>query len=299
MDKHEAYRILGIRSGDKLKDVRRRYHLLMHEHHPDVLEEGADDDFARKLNEAFGIIKREGISSKYQIKDWGIEENKAAYCSRKLYMEDTLFGDDIIVDTGAYGKFYWEPDMESFRMLLKSVGEAATALLDDIKPDNESSEKAYLYTKAKLLHLLMQEYIDPYESVKLLYPYVENDDQSLLTFRIKCHIKPEGKKLNNRSLSEDIQIKPQQSRLYAYSGSIRVGQIMFEEDRLYYLVTPLFQQRSVNAQLHMRDTSPYKKKVSYIPVYMDLTVNLSLKKDPTDKINKEIEETLAKFRAIY
>ena len=123
MDKQEAYRILGIKKGDKLRDVRRKYHLLMHEHHPDSSPDNKSDT-AKKLNEAFAIIKREGISAKYQIRDWGIAENKNAFCERKLYMEDTLFGDEIVVDTGGYGKFYWEPDMESFGMLLKSLGEA-------------------------------------------------------------------------------------------------------------------------------------------------------------------------------
>ncbi len=64
MDKQEAYSLLGVESGDKLRDVRRKYHLLMHMHHPDVLSDNGNTDTARQLNEAFEIIKREGISLK-------------------------------------------------------------------------------------------------------------------------------------------------------------------------------------------------------------------------------------------
>ena len=56
MDKQEAYSLLGVESGDKLRDVRRKYHLLMHMHHPDVLSENGNADTARKLNEAYEIL---------------------------------------------------------------------------------------------------------------------------------------------------------------------------------------------------------------------------------------------------
>ena len=94
----------------------------MHKHHPDVLSENSDTDMARKLNEAFELIKREGLSSIIKVVDWGISENAGAYCKRKL------------------------------------------------------------------LHLLIQEFIDPFECIRLLCPYEEKEDSEMQIFRIKCRV---------------------------------------------------------------------------------------------------------------
>ena len=281
MDKQEAYRILGIKKGDKLRDVRRKYHLLMHEHHPDSSPDNKSDT-AKKLNEAFAIIKREGISSKYQIRDWGIAENKNAFCERKLYMEDTLFGDEIVVDTGGYGKFYWEPDMESFGMLLKSLGEAVNGLLD--------GSGTHRIMKAKLLHLLIQEFIDPYECIGLLYPYDEDEGSVLHTYRIKCQIKSMAKDADRLIDGETPEIKVKDSRLHIVIDSKVAGQIMFEEDSLFYLVTPLFLQKAANAELQIEGVRNTRK--SYMDATMILHVDRSKKKDMTEKINEEITRTL-------
>ena len=281
MDKQEAYRILGIKKGDKLRDVRRKYHLLMHEHHPDSSPDNKSDT-AKKLNEAFAIIKREGISAKYQIRDWGIAENKNAFCERKLYMEDNLFGDEIVVDTGAYGKYYWQPDMESFGMLLKSLGEAVNGLLD--------GSGTHRIMKAKLLHLLIQEFIDPYECIGLLYPYDEDEGSVLHTYRIKCQIKPMAKDADRLIDGETPEIKVKDSRLHIVIDSKVAGQIMFEEDSLFYLVTPLFLQKAANAELQIEGVRNTRK--SYMDATMILHVDRSKKKDMTEKIHEEITRTL-------
>lgn len=282
MDRQEAYSLLGVESGDRLRDVRRKYHLLMHMHHPDVLSEDGNADTARKLNEAFEIIKREGISSKIKVVDWGIGENALAYCKRKLYMEDNLFGDEIIVDTGAYGKYYWEPDMESFGMLLKSLGEAVNGLLD--------GSGTHRITKAKLLHLLIQEFIDPYECIGLLYPYDEDEGSVLHTYRIKCQIKPMAKDADRLIDGETPEIKVKDSRLHIVIDSKAAGQIMFEEDSLFYLVTPLFLQKAANAELQIEGVRNTRK--SYMDATMVLHVDPSKKADMTEKINEEIKATL-------
>jgi curved DNA-binding protein CbpA len=294
MDKQEAYRILGIKKGDKLRDVRRKYHLLMHEHHPDSSPDNKSDT-AKKLNEAFAIIKREGISSKYQIRDWGIAENKNAFCERKLYMEDTLFGDEIVVDTGGYGKFYWEPDMESFRMLLKSLGEAVKEILEEkMEGSSDRSDGTIQTVKAKLLHLLIQEFVDPYECIKLLYPYEDKGDGSLLTC-VKCQIKPESPGDLGKIRDTEPIINAQGSKLYVFAGNDRAGQIVFDEDRLYYLVTPLFLQKAAEVTLEIKEIAKTRRKQHYISADMILKIDPSKKMDMTDKINEEIIRMLGKI----
>ena len=284
MEISEAYSLLGISSGDRMEDVRRKYHRLMNRHHPDVLPDNEDSKTAQKINEAFALIKREGISSKLQITEWGIEENPRAFCKRKLYMEDSFFGKELVIDTGGYGRYYWEPDMESFPMLLKSVGEAANSLLPE-------SARA---VKAKLLHLLLQEFIDAFRCLEILYPHVENDTL-IQTFQIKCQIKADDSLVNGHIPLEQIQIQPQDSKLLMYHKGTTMGQIMFEEDWLYYLITPLFFQNAAKADL-FEEKRGMRQAHDFVSATMCMHVDPSRKQDPTEKINAEIKRVLKRRR---
>ena len=210
-----------------------------------------------------------------------MEEIKV-YCKRKLYRKDNLFGDEIIVDTGAYGKYYWEPDMESFRMLLKSLGETVNGLLDN----------AQGMIKAKLLHLLIREFIDPYECIGILYPHEEEDGSLIQTYRIRCQIKPMTKDADRLNDGGKPEIKVKYSKLHVYIDSGIVGQIVFEEDSLYYLVTPLFLQKAAKAELRIEGAR--NKRNPYMDTTMILHVDPSKKADVTEKINEEIKVMLGR-----
>lgn len=63
------------------------------------------------------------------------------------------------------------------------------------------------------------------------------------TYRIKCQIKPMIKDADRLIDGEKPEIKVKDSSLHIIIDSKVAGQIVFEEDRLYYLVTPLFCKR--------------------------------------------------------
>lgn len=66
--------------------------------------------------------------------------------------------------------------------------------------------------------------------------------------------------------------------------------LSYDEDRLYYLVTPLFLQKAFRAELHIEGVRNTHKP--YMDATMILHVDRSKKKDMTEKINEEIKRTL-------
>ena len=90
-------------------------------------------------------------------------------------------------------------------------------------------------------------------------------------------------------------IRAQGSKLYVFVDNERAGQIVFDEDRLYYLVTPLFLQKAAEATLEIREIGETCKKQHYLPADIILRIDLSKKMDMTDKINEEIIRMLEKI----
>ncbi len=292
MTRSEAYILLEAEETDSFVDIRHKYRALMHIHHPDSSGDGIKNhEMAGKLNEAFEIIKREGISKKkVSAGDFGISENLKAFCKRKLYMEDTLFGDDIVVDTGGYGRFYWEPDMESFNMLLKSVSEAAEKLLDDHCGGLSENNENYLRIKTKLLHLLLQQFIDPYECIDALFPKKEETEDGIHVFTVRCQIKPDDARILKKTDVKTCNVIAEGSKLYATAEGKTIGQVMFREDWLYYLITPLFLQGAAESVLDVLQNVGGRK--AYIKADLKLRVNMGKKRDVTENINEEIRKTL-------
>lgn len=89
---------------------------------------------------------------------------------------------------------------------------------------------------------------------------------------------------------ETPEIKVKDSRLHIVIDSKVAGQIVFEEDSLFYLVTPLFLQKAAKAELRIAGVRNTRKP--YMDATMILHVDRSKKKDMTEKINEEIKRTL-------
>ena len=313
MNREEAARILGVLPGETPQEIRRRYHRLLHRYHPDAA--GAEDEesleYSRKVIEAFRFLKREGMQHSGRVGNaWGVLENRNAFCARNIYMEDDLFGDSIILSTGARGRYYWDPDLESFRMFLRSLGEAVRSCMEEVSdmlsPMAEAppEETALLY-KAKLLHLLIQEFVDPYQCLDQMYPYIRKLSGKSGRYEVRCHLMAERDVLKRMEESADREgwtVHPGNNRLAVSSPEGEKGQITFEETSLNYIIIPLFLQKAAGCELRTLPgtgsdargrTAPYRNAV------MTLDVDKSRKKDVTEEINREIKETLRKYAETF
>ena len=85
-------------------------------------------------------------------------------------------------------------------------------------------------------------------------------------------------------------MKWQGSKLYVTVKGKTIGQIIFREDYLYYLITPLFLQGAAEAVLDILQNVGGRK--AYIKADLKLRVNMGKKRDVTENINEEIRKTL-------
>ena len=112
------------------------------------------------------------------------------------------------------------------------------------------------------------------------------------TYRIRCQIKPMTKDTDRLNDGGKPEIKVKDSKLHVYIDSGIVGQIVFEEDSLYYLVTPLFLQKAAKAELRIEGAR--NKRKPYMDATMVLHVDPSKNADMTEKINEEIKAMLGR-----
>ena len=327
MNQREACRILGIDGSETPLQIRRRYHMLLHRYHPDSA--GSDDalnlEQSRSVIEAFRFLKREGTRTGVKTsRDWGVWENNAAFCSRKIYMEDDLFGDPIVLATGSQGRYYWDPDLETFPMFLRSVGEAARDRMDEVSerlgPEaDEPGEEEAIAVKGALLHLLIQEFIDPYACLDQMYPYICRNASTEDLYEIRCHILADPavlKKLeqagkgtdamtkegacDNRRCLEEVRICAADNRLEISLPDGSRGKITFEESALYYVVIPLFLQGAVRYSLQcMEGRRGERGRAAYLNARLLLQVDRKKKTDLTGKINTRITQILRTYEASF
>ncbi len=315
MNQREALRILGLQPGEKPETIRHRYHQLLHRYHPDSAGEDDEEslDRSRSVIEAFRFLKREGAQAGGQAgKAWGVRENAQAFCSRKIYMEDELFGDPIILETGAAGRYYWDPELETFSMFLRSIGEAVRDLMDGIGdrfgPEaDEPPDEISLRYRTRLLHLLIQEFIDPYECLGQMYPYICQIPRQEGAYEVRCHIMAEEKllrRLEQCGITDGAwTICATDNQLLAVSDNGQKGRITFEETSLYYVVIPLFLQGAVTACLKISEKDSTRGsgrgKQPYLKARLLLTVDKKKRQDLTGKISREIMNTLEKYSQCF
>ncbi len=297
MDKQEAYKILGILENTEVEYIRRRYRELMKRHHPDVTGSSSSSLVkVQEVTEAYRFLKSEGYLHPGEAEhDWGIRENRRVFTKRTIFMEEDLFGSDITIDTGIRGKYYWDPEIESFQMLLKSVGQEGVHILTPFW-DKLVDGRRQTQVQAKLLHLLLQEFIDPYETLRLLYQTSEGKGENI-RFCIPCHLKPESKDLSSIKAGLDFSVVAKGSILSIASSDGFAGTISFQESFMHYVATPLVIQGAAKAVFVMKDIFQRTKgRKDYINGELILYVNGNRKQDQTEKINAEIYRMLSKIR---
>ena len=296
MDKHTACRILGIREDEEPEYIRKQYRNLMKQHHPDVTGgEAMRPERVQEITEAYRILKAEGYLRHTGEKPaWGIRENRAAFTMRSIFMEEDLFGNEMTVNTGIRGRYYWDPEIESFSLLLKSVSMEAMQILAcrdiDFLP-----EKNRMQVQAKLLHLLLQEFIDPYESLKTLNEPAGASFENCVYY-ISCHLKIGNRRAQASGIEKEYTVFVKDNNLQV-SGDGISGKISFDENMYYYIVIPMLLQEAARAVFIPAKTENTGKKGygGYMKGKLSLEVKEKHKKDMTEKINKEIDRMLAKL----
>ena len=303
MNKAEAVRILGVGPEDGQEMIRKKYHTLLHRCHPDALDRAETEqihrgrnDHVQRLIEAYALLRDEkaegksGASSSAGANLWCFPQNPNAWCDRRLILEDELFGEEIRFQAGARGRYLWDPEVESFTLFLRSVSEAAIHLLEQRQLPSDYGKLRFALT-----HLIIQEFVFP----QMCLPKVCSLDQTSGMYRLHGHLIPETT-AHEDVLRQILDTKPTDksslqlcahgSRLYLEYGQRIAGRVSFEEDYLYYVITPLFLQHA--AATGPVVLTPLSKGSMRCKLETTVKVNFEAFTDQTTKINREISRLL-------
>jgi hypothetical protein len=295
MTPNEAYKILGLCPEAKLSEIKKQYRKLMMQVHPDSLTNNTSDYNydAKEINLAYSVLKSERIdivkkksSKKPQAPIWNSPINDNAYCEREVLqnVEDfdgTVIGNFCI----AKGKYLWSLE-EDFSLFLLSMYHCSKKLLDDIFPTDNT---AY---QSELAYLLAQQFIAGTDLLRVLAKEekIGEDEKSIFYIPSMLELSMSG-----ISLAKGEKLYPagiQKHRLYLKNkAGQKIGYLSFTDDRMYYVIIPLFEQRAVQVKIQVSEVNSKYKKLHLWLKLQDNAVN----KMP-ENLNIQIDELIRKYR---
>ena len=180
MTQKEACKILGIEPGAKKTEIKKKYHRLMLQVHPDV-EEPVRMEYAysaQEINLAYEFLMKakkagtgrkaaasgtaDGTRRREKETAWDAPVNPHAYASREILhtVEDA---DGVVLGNFrvAKGKYLWTPE-EDFPLFLLSLYRCGKELLDGVDDDARRgrSPDGRERFQSELTYLLAQQFID-------------------------------------------------------------------------------------------------------------------------------------------
>lgn len=273
MTRTQACRILGIDEDADRKEVKKKYRKLMHLVHPDagVAENALYRYTAQEINEAYAVLyKREAVDvpkrsraaakKKQQPPQWDAPVNEYAYTVRKIYhYAEGAEGEVLGTFVAAEGKYLWTPE-EDFPLFLKSMFTCSKELLDaiDREKGRECLSDGRLAVQGELAYYLAQQFIDGAATLRTLVAPEKIEDASIFSIPAMLELTagtvrtPAGMPLYPASV--------RRHRLYLQTEKGQeLGYLSFRDDRMYYVIVPLFEQRRVQVKIRIAQKQERKK----------------------------------------
>ena len=193
---------------------------------------------------------------------WSAPLNPRAYCARDVYcsaedMEGTRLGTFVI----ARGRYLWTPE-EEFSLFLQSLYHCSRRLLEQAErraahaPEDPYAQRRQ-QAQASLAYLLAQQFIDARVMLALTSTY--DSASEIYTLRAALELERGARVPSGDELLYPDALRSHRLFLKNAAGR-RLGYLSFPDDRLYYVVIPLFEQRRVQVRITvLPDTASSQK----------------------------------------
>ena len=328
----EAGRILGISPKADMEQIKKQYRRLMHQFHPDVsgFSNTGYQYTAQEINLAYEVLKKgfadfqedifSGAEKKAASKNlhWDAPLNQHAWTEREIlhYAED-YEGNVIGNFTIARGKYLWTEE-EDFPLFLLSISRCAKALLDEAEdrlvrqevPARLNQTLPRSQVLADLVYLLAQQFIDSTGLLEQLAKKKTADSSGNPVFYLPAMLEAAPGLLPPEDGCPLYPARLSRHRLYLKDASGReLGYLSFPDDRLYYVIIPLFEQRRVQVQIRTAGTQETasrpgkpqgsrKKKDAGRYRHLHLWIRFSAESGSSlpENLNLQIERLLAEYR---
>lgn len=327
----EAYQILGLPIGSDFSEIKKKYRRLMLQVHPDT---GSRTDAvlaarAQEINVAYSVLKRlacsgdsfasrssesssrEGFaSSRHKAKEkersaWNAPINQYAYREREIlhYAEDSE-GMTLGSFRIAKGRYLWTTE-EDFLLFLSSVYRCGKEILDEIDFNRQQEPEAAVRQQihAELVYLLAQQFIDGTALLRELAKKVSGKTDSDV-FYLPAMLENTG--LCPAADGEALfPSRLQKHRLYLKNSSGQeLGYLSFPDDRLYYVVIPLFEQRRAQVRIQTAEQQSgwpaggrrKKDAGAYRRLHLWIKLSSGEQNGLPENLNLQIEQLLKRYR---
>lgn len=317
MTEPEAYQALGVVPGAGKKEIKKKYRQLMLQVHPDVnaSAQGSYGYSAQEINLAYSILMKaqvgdgqagsdgkKGAGKKKEKPVWDAPVNENAFAEREVlqYVEDhdgSIWGNFCV----ARGKYLWRTE-EDFPLFLLSLYRCGKTLLDGI--DEALSRKEApgkrQRIQTELTYLLAQQFIDSTALLQELAGSKEAAEDGADVYFISSMLEFSGKTAAVGVGEALFPAGVRQHRLYVKNqAGQELGYVSFWDDRLYYVIIPLFEQKRVQVRITVAEKRAVKGQRAAAR-YENL--NLWLRPIHADtsrmpeNLNLQIEKLLGEYR---
>lgn len=318
MTRTQAYKILGIPPDAGKTEIKKRYHELMHQVHPDTDAFDTEDYAysAQEINEAYAILRKKGVpdhdthagrthragsngSSRKQPPKWDAPVNEHAYTEREVYhyAEDS---DGMSIGTFiiAAGKYIWKPE-EDFPLFLKSMFACSKKLLDEADKELStvcpSSEK--LKIQAELTYLLAQQFMDAPATLKILAAPESAGSADIFFIPSMLELSASAPVIRTGMTLYPAALKQHRLFLQTKSGQT-AGYLSFKDDRLYYIIIPLLEQKRAQVKIKISEKQdPRGRRHASRYKNLDFWIKVPHSSDSTfpESLNLQIDALLKNY----
>lgn len=318
MTKQEAYQILGLMPGAEKAEIKKKYRKLMRQVHPDT-GPASQDNYgysAQEINSAYAVLMQEmpvtaenHFSGRVRPAEkgkrkapWDAPVNMHAFAEREVlqYVEDqdgTVLGNYCV----AKGKYLWKTE-EDFPLFLLSLYQCSKELLDGIDEQFQREEvlPKRQQMQAELTYLLAQQFIDSTAIFEELAKKEEITREGERVFYLSSMLEIKAGAVPVKAGEPIYPSAVRNHKLYLKDQAGReLGYLSFWDDRLYYSVIPLFEQKRVQVRIQAAENRAEKRKKA--AGYQMLKLWIKLVKTDTNRmpenLNLQIEELLNKYRS--
>lgn len=317
MTKQEAYQILGMMPGADKAEIKKNYRKLMRQVHPDT-GPASQENYrysAQEINSAYAVLMQEKSSAEEDGSSgkrrrtakgkkkaaWDAPVNVNAFTEREVlqYVEDhdgTVLGNYCV----AKGKYLWKIE-EDFPLFLLSLYQCSKELLDriDEKLEREEVLPKRQQIQAELTYLLAQQFIDGSAILAELVKKEEitSDGDRVFHFSSMLELRAGAEPVKEGEAIYPSGIRNHKLYLKDRAGR-ELGYLSFWDDRLYYIVIPLFEQKRVQVKIQVAQVREEKRR-KRTAGYQNLDLWVKLLRTNTnhmpENLNLQIEELLKNY----
>lgn len=312
----EAGRILGISPNADIEQIKKQYRRLMLQFHPDVsLPSPSEYPYsAQEINLAYAVLKKSiikpttqnfTVQKKKQAEKtfpWNAPVNQQAWKKREIfhYAEDSE-GNIIGNFTIARGKYLWTTE-EDFPLFLLSIYRCSQEILDEIDTGLEKRTNTNLrqQIQSQLTYLLAQQFMDGTSLFRELAEKAVSEKSGTETYYLPAMLETLHR---NSKLEENEPIFPsrlKEHRLYLKNRTGQeLGYLSFPDDRFYYILIPLFEQRRVLVKIRTakkRDLRGKKDINRYYLLHLWIRFAPQSKKQMPENLNLQIQTLLDSYK---